>query len=367
MNDRLVHEFVRSIVNEPADFVATIHPDDEMHLWRPGAGGVSKDSHLEYLITGRRMVSDLRRIVDWAFGGFGAVGIVLDFASGYGRLTRHLIQEVPADRIWISDIQAEGVQFQIDTFGVHGFVSSANPRDLQCDQSFDLVFVASLFSHLPHETFTPWLDRLYRLLTRNGVLVFSVHDAMLTSLEPTENGIAFIPRSESDRLDPNTYGTSYVSEAYVTRAVERVAGRPGRVRRIRQGLCDYQDLYVVVGESRDDPDTLDASRGFLAYIDHRNETVGSLEIGGWAHDFSSSESTADVEVTVNGDAIVRCPAAARRPDVASHFGVPSAGASGWFVCIPVSDLDPEDAVMVRATSSLGREVILLCDTAAALR
>ena len=36
----------------------------------------------------------------FAFGGWNEVGAFLDFASGHGRFTRHLIQELPAERVF---------------------------------------------------------------------------------------------------------------------------------------------------------------------------------------------------------------------------------------------------------------------------
>ena len=366
-NDRLLQSFVHTFADDPQTFTTTIHVNDEMYLWNDESARATSDPNIDYLLTGRRMLSNLRPIVDWAFGGFEGVGSVLDFASGYGRLTRHLIQNVPAERIWISDIQTEGVEFQREQFGVHGFVSTAHPQDLPCDRKFDLVFVASLFSHLPHRTFSSWLDRLYSLLTDRGILVFSVHDISLTDKRPDRRGMAFIARSESDRLDPDTYGTSYVSESYVEKAVRSVTGRRDRVRRIQKGLCNYQDLYVVAGESRDDLDSMDTSLGLVAYIDDRSTTAKALDLVGWAHDFSRGGNTTEIITLVNGEVVDRCPSTATRSDVAAHFGNRDAGSSGWSVSLPLAKLEPDDVVGVRAVSTSGRDLVLVYDTVAALR
>ena len=63
-----------------------------------------------------------RQVVEWKFDSLEKVAAFLDFASGYGRFTRFLVQHLPADRIWVSDIQADAVAFQEEQFGVHGFV-----------------------------------------------------------------------------------------------------------------------------------------------------------------------------------------------------------------------------------------------------
>ena len=366
-NDRLLEDFVHNFVDDSETFITTIHGNDEMYLWDDDSPRVTSDPNLDYLLAGRRMLSDLRPFVDWAFGGFGGISSVLDFASGYGRLTRHLIQRVPAERVWISDIQAGGVEFQVSTFGVHGFVSAAEPKNLACDRKFDLVFVASLFSHLPHRTFSSWLDRLYSLLTDRGILVFSVHDISLTDKRPDRRGMAFIAQSESDRLDPNAYGTSYVSESYVEKAVRSVTGRRDRVRRVPKGLCNYQDLYVVAGKDRGDLDSMDTSPGLAAFIDVQSATADALDLLGWAHDFSESANTTEIITLINSEVVDRSPATGNRSDVAAHFGDRDAGRSGWSVSLPLARLAPDDVVSVRAVSPSGRDLVLLYDTVGALR
>jgi hypothetical protein len=338
-----------------------------MLLWKPDSThGVASNPRVDYMITGRRILSDLSRIVDWAFDGFEGVGSVLDFAAGYGRLTRFLIQEIPADRIWVSDIQDEAVSFQVEKFAVHGFTSADSPRDVSCDRLFDLSFVASLFSHLPHDTFTPWLRRLYEMLTNRGVLVFSVHDITLTDLRPDRRGISFIAQSESDRLDPDTYGTSYVSETYVTQAVQSATGQPGRLRRIPKGLCDFQDLYVVTGAGRGDLDALDTSRGLLGYLDSRLLTDDGLTFGGWVHDFSTPGVGSEVLALVNGVVIDRCQATGERPDVATQFAGQGVLNCGWAVSLPVTKLETTDVIAVKAVSGSGRDLVLMFDTVEAL-
>jgi len=360
MTNHLMCAFVRDFVRDRKTFVSEIHDNDEMLLWNLGRDeGPTSDPHVNYQITGRRVLGDVSRIVDWAFDGFAGVGAMLDFASGYGRLTRHLVQELPANRIWVSDIQEEAVRFQEETFGVHGIVSAYSPHELVCDQQFDLVFVASLFSHIPDEVFTPWLKRLYDLLTERGVLVISVHDMALTAPESRERGISFIADNESDRLDPAYYGTAYVSEAYVAKAVEAVTGRRGAYRRIPKGLCDYQDLYVVTRPERDDLSALDTSPGLIGFVDNRVTADNGVTLSGWAHDFSPLEDATEVQALVNGRVANRCPAVAERADVAAHFDDPSAAACGWSVSLPLNKLSPTDVVALKAVSEAGRELLLL--------
>jgi SAM-dependent methyltransferase len=74
---------------------------------------------------------------------------VLEFASGHGRFTRHLVKAIGPGRVTVSDVVADAVDFARQSFGVQGFVSHAVPEQLAWPRRYDLVFVLSLFSHLP--------------------------------------------------------------------------------------------------------------------------------------------------------------------------------------------------------------------------
>lgn len=186
-----------------------------------------------------------------ALGGFGALERVLDFGSGYGRLTRALRHRLDPARLWVSDIYADAVAWQQATFGVHGVVSAPDPDGFAATGEFSIVFAASVFSHLPDGLFQRWLARLYGHVAPRGLLAFSVHDRALAPEGQTigPDGIGYGLWSESDTLDPAIYGMSYVSEAFVRRAVAEACGeRAGRtLRRFPRALFENQDLYVVGG------------------------------------------------------------------------------------------------------------------------
>ena len=105
-----------------------IHDDDEMFIGARTVGmGIDAVSTGGYFKAGHQLMFVIRQIAEWRFGGFDRVDSVLDFACGYGRLTRFLVLEVPPDRVWASDIYAGGVAFVERVFGVHGVVSVTDP------------------------------------------------------------------------------------------------------------------------------------------------------------------------------------------------------------------------------------------------
>lgn len=199
-----------------------------------------------------RFYDAYRQIVDQVFGGFHNIDSVMDFASGYGRLTRILEQKLQLKQIWVSDIYAEALAWQKSAFGVNVVPSSPDPAKFEHRREHDIVFVGSLFPHLPTSLFHASLARLYRLVAPGGVLAFSVHDESFLPASETidPSGLSYCRTSESGSLDADIYGMSYVTERFVGDAIGRLPGAPGW-RRFHKGLYENQDLYVVGGPGRD--------------------------------------------------------------------------------------------------------------------
>jgi len=326
-NNPLVHAVCRD-GGLPEGVDLAIHADDEMLAFQTAARGGDRDLALaDYFLSGFRIAEAMRQLLGGWFGGLGKVGRVLDFASGYGRVTRFLVGDLSPVRLWVADIYAEGVRFQEERFGVRGLASAADPAEFRPAERFDAVLVTSLFSHLPEPAFHGWMEALWRLVAPGGLLVFSVHDGSLLSPsgELPPSGILFQELSESASLDKREYGTSWVSEAFVRQAVARVAPRAS-VQRIAHGLRHFQDLYVAGnGAGGPAPAAHLPLRGEpLAFV----ETVrfigpDRLEVTGWLASAASpaSPEIADggeivaVEALLDGRLVARTTGFGPRPDV----------------------------------------------------
>lgn len=142
-----------------------ISPKDEMfaNAILPGYQDELNISFFRYIESALGMFDVYQQLVETYFGDFANVNNVLDFGSGYGRLTRSLVQHLPAKNIWISDLYSDAMAWQEQVFGVNAVVSTKDPDQFPLDQSFSVVFVGSVFSHLPDELFQRWLRRLYHL------------------------------------------------------------------------------------------------------------------------------------------------------------------------------------------------------------
>ncbi len=202
----------------------------------------------DYLADGWRTMSELVLLLEEVNHPLLRTQSVLEFASGHGRFTRHLVKALGAQRVVASDVVADSVEFARQAFGVEGFVSAAVPEDVQWQRQHDLVFVLSLFSHLPASTWSRWLRRIYDMVAPGGVLVFTTHgDEAVRKQNVTldENGYFFTPSSESNAIDGQEYGTTFTSEAFVrARIAEHLPGARLLKLAPRQ-FWHHQDAYVV--------------------------------------------------------------------------------------------------------------------------
>ena len=335
-----------------------IHAVDEMLAFTPPPRA---QQLLHYFGTGLQMLRAIRHIARWRFGSLSDVRSLLDFACGYGRLGRWLDLDLPATRIWSSDIYAGGVEFQQKQFGHNGIVSVPVPTDFTCRQRFDFIFVASLFSHLPEPTFLGWLRRLYELLDEDGVLVFSVHDepGAPPGMAVPRSGILFLAQSESGSLDKQQYGSSWVTEAFVARSIAKATNSSSYIR-IPRGLCHHQDLYVVTKGRTSDPATLVFDHGPQGAVDVATlQSPHDLLVEGWAADITRGCDIVDVQVMVDGRLVQRCRPFKARPDVASVLRDPSHLFSGWAMHARLQEpLTAGSTVLVKAINSCGTPQVL---------
>lgn len=361
----VIKAFIRDQAKFPEDFKLNICEDDEMYLF--SLNNVKDDLEararalVRYYAIGRSVLDTVKQVVEWHFGSFENVPSFLDFACGYGRFTRFLIQEMPPEKIWVSDIYANAVKFQTEYLGVSGIVSTGKPENYLIDRKFDCILANSFFSHMPERTFTNWLQNLYDLLTPNGILMFSVHDRCLLPphIEMPANGILFSPQSESQSLDKEEYGTTYVTEKFVTELVEKVSGGKAFVHRIKKGICKFQDLYVVTNQLVRDFSELKFNHQPGGYIDVAAFTSkGSLYLEGWAADVNLDGRIEEVQVLVNGEVVQRCEPFYDRPDVAAYFQKDAILQSGWNCYLPKNTVTPQDVLIVKAINNYGAEWIL---------
>ncbi len=263
--------------------VDVYEPDEMFQVFYWGQGCNTDSSLAMYLASGRAIWQTVREVLAWRFGAPEKVGRLLDFAAGFGRVTRFMVQEIPSDRIWVSDLQADALEAQGASFGVHTFHSAEDPAALALPGTFDAVIVSSLFTHLPPSRFTQWLAKLGGAVAPGGLLLLSVHGAELLA-QPTDT-IEFKPSSESQKLPGESYGSTWVSEAFVRQAVREALGDAWQVVKFERGLVSLQDLYVLLPDGATDPALLRLPRQLDGFVEHFEiDAANRLQISGWFAD-----------------------------------------------------------------------------------
>ncbi len=202
----------------------------------------------DYLADGWRTQSELMLLLESVDRPLLRMRSVLEFASGHGRFTRHLVKAVGAERVTVSDVVTDAVEFARRTFGVAGMASSTRPEDLQWSAQFDLVFVLSLFSHLPRTTWGRWLSRMVDALAPGGILVFSTHGdeaARRQGVLLDAEGYFFAASSESHAIDAQEYGTAFTDENFVRAQIEQFAAGAEIQRMAPVWFWNHQDAWVL--------------------------------------------------------------------------------------------------------------------------
>ncbi|PGZ93613.1 methyltransferase [Bacillus pseudomycoides] len=174
---------------------------------------------------------------------------VLEFASGYGRITRYLLNQERKLDITACDIHEEAVNFIKEKLSAKVLLSHTQPELFTVPHSYHVVFALSFFSHIPDSTWFRWLKTLYNTLQPGGLLIFTTHGYQSKKMSGTpelnSEGYWFAPGSEQLDLEGQDYGVTVVSPAYVCKKIELLPENPVIVRMVEGFWWGHQDLYII--------------------------------------------------------------------------------------------------------------------------
>ena len=356
-----VRQLFRDYLGGERTVDVTVALDDDMYSYSCNCCGGRSNGTMAYFRVGLNILDCVSDVAKWCFGGLEKVGSFLDFACGHGRFTRVLAAVYPKSRIWASEILSDAVRFQRDQLGVNALQSATKPEDFNPGRTFDFIYVGSLFTHLPDQTFARWLKQLYELLTPNGVLAFSTHGVELlkTGASMPDNGIYYIPQTEIPSLNPEDYGATLVSTDYVRRVIGHVTGREEHWHQNR-ALGSWQDLWLIsraplpkAGFTYDQ-----GPQGHVDYV-HWN-SPSDLSMQCWAACICPDHTISEIRVSLNGEYCGSVSVNYARPDVADHLKNPGKLWTGSRGSVRTSrPINPwEDVLSVVAVCSGGKQFAL---------
>ncbi len=175
---------------------------------------------------------------------------LLEFASGYGCVSRHLKKNPLLDLV-ACDIHPEAVDFLAKQIGVEAVRSAHIPEEFSPPAKYDVVLALSFFSHMPKVSFGRWLRALFSSLNAPGYLIFTTHGLASHKImgrpSLSKDGFWFNPSSEQKDLAVAEYGTTISTPDFVTAELIRQTGAPIVVYK-HAYWWEHQDLWVVKRE-----------------------------------------------------------------------------------------------------------------------
>lgn len=176
---------------------------------------------------------------------------IMDFACGFGNLTRHLQTTFPESLVTGCDIHEKAVDFNREILGITTILSSYTPENVVLPKQ-DVILVLSFFSHLPKQLFTRWIRVLGLALAPGGALIFTArghvaHKLANLGITVDETGFGFSAVSEQFDLPGEVYGTTVSYSRYVLNAIAECPEI--RLVGMREGYWwNIQDTYVCIAE-----------------------------------------------------------------------------------------------------------------------
>jgi SAM-dependent methyltransferase len=170
---------------------------------------------------------------------------LLDFGCGCGRVMRHW-SPLGSARVG-TDVNAEAVAWCNANLPFARFATNelAPPLPFE-DESFDLAYALSVFTHLTEPLQRAWLAELHRVLRPGALLLVSTHgDASRDRLDPVERG-----RYDSGEVVvrwEQVVGTNLCASYHPSGALERLANGFAFVECVPEGAKGnpQQDLSVL--------------------------------------------------------------------------------------------------------------------------
>jgi SAM-dependent methyltransferase len=205
----------------------TISPEDHMMTADQGSYLRTSRSGLDAVLTGLTAAGREPR----------HIATVLDFGSGYGRVYRALAAAFPDARLTACDLMEPAARFCAETFGGAWVKSKEDLDGVELPDSYDLVWLGSVFTHLPVHRWRALLDFLARVTTPGGIVVFTTH------------GERAIQHIENVLLKRNPYaidqdGFAAMKESLDDVGFDFIANKPAAVRHQQNlGISITQDEY----------------------------------------------------------------------------------------------------------------------------
>jgi SAM-dependent methyltransferase len=172
-------EWTQAVIRSQTELVLSPHGDPMPKFPRPEMQVTTTGRSGELAITqAAAFYEDAMTAIEGSGASITADWHVLDFGSGWGRISRMAMRDVPLDHIRGIDVDADFVGISNSLFGSSTTFATCEPfpPSKLGDDSVDLVLSYSVFSHLSEAAATAWIREFSRVLRPGGFLVFTSRD-----------------------------------------------------------------------------------------------------------------------------------------------------------------------------------------------
>ena len=183
-----------------------------------------------YHSTGRTTAEQIARVLDDAGRPLLEHRRILDFGCGPGRVLDCIHDMHPTAELFGCDIDGEAVSWAADALGD---IASFEANDMEpplpfADDSFDLIYGISVFTHLPEDLQLAWLSELRRVLKPGGLLLTTklnpeAYEYVPEPIKQRASQTGFVYWGEAPETEglPDIYRLAYHTDAYVRRVWEQ--------------------------------------------------------------------------------------------------------------------------------------------------
>ncbi len=237
-----------------------IHADDFLYQFLCSHPHLKSTATQHYFESARESANRIKELIAANLKPTGIASFsiddfsLLDFASGFGMVGRHLPVVLPGARIEACDIHPKAVEFNQDILNIRAHLSAASPAELNLTGNYNVVVALSFFSHLPSRTWKQWFARLTALVSEDGLFIFTTHglpSGVSKSLDLIKTGAEFhfTASSEQGDLPSEEYGTSYSHPRYVMNVLKDFPGLHLSEFKMGAWWGGNQDAYVIAKAS----------------------------------------------------------------------------------------------------------------------
>ena len=177
--------------------------------------GASADAN-DFVTIGKQCANDIQSAVQKVGLELSSFEQILDFGCGCGRTMVHMKNLAPGARFYGADIDVKAIEWCQKNLKFATFnLSKEKPPIDYAPDSFDFIYVISVFTHLDEDYQFLWLAELRRIARPGAILVVSLH-----GLKDSEKEFLF-ERSYEKGIFPSWYQNAYHSKEYVFKSFGR--------------------------------------------------------------------------------------------------------------------------------------------------